>query len=60
MNTWNTPTNVKILIGFLVMLSWGGLVLSGLTPVTDFVATLRQILEALGVYHIAVNNQGKP
>ena len=43
---------LKFLAAILLFGAWGGLVLMHMTPVNDFVDTVRLALEALGIYHV--------
>lgn len=46
--------NQKLAVGILIMLTWGGLVVTGMTPVQPFVDCLKDILVGIGVYHAAI------
>lgn len=52
----NAEIAVKIAIGAVAMLAWGGLVLHGDAPAAPFVETLRYIVLGLGLFHATTTN----
>ena len=50
----------RIAIGLLSMLAWGYFVIIGLSPVDEYVNTLKDIMLAVGIYHITLKNPKDP
>lgn len=49
-------TREKMFAAALLFGAWGGLVVMGMAPVSDFVIGLRDALIALGVFQAALTN----
>ena len=47
---------LKFIAAAGILAIWGGLVAAGLTPVSDYVNSLRDILVGLGVFHVTMIN----
>ena len=48
----------KIIVAGLLFALWGGFVLMGQSPASDYVSTIKDALIALGVFHMS--NQNPP
>ena len=50
-----TPKD-KLIAAALLFAAWGGLVLAGMVPATDFTTAIRDALIGLGVFQAAMTN----
>ena len=49
-------TTLKLACAVALIATWGGFALMGLTPVQDFINTIRDALIALGVFQATMTN----